>query len=39
MYGRNVLALVTALWKDGALAAEDEIARAMLVVHQGKVLL
>jgi NAD(P) transhydrogenase subunit alpha len=39
MYGRNVLTLVTTLWKDGQLAQEDEIARAMLVVHQGKVLL
>ncbi len=39
MYGRNVLTLVTALWKEGALAVEDDIARAMLVVHQGKVLL
>ncbi len=39
MYGRNVLTLVTTLWKDGKLAAEDEIARAMLVVNEGKVLL
>jgi len=39
MYGRNVLSLVTTLWKDGALAVDDEIAKAMLVVHQGKVLL
>ncbi|HET6440714.1 MAG TPA: Re/Si-specific NAD(P)(+) transhydrogenase subunit alpha [Anaeromyxobacter sp.] len=39
MYGRNVLSILTALWKDGQLAAGDEIARAMLVVHQGKVLL
>ena len=38
MYGRNVLSLVTTLWKDGALALEDEITKAMLVVHQGKVL-
>ncbi|HEX9107922.1 MAG TPA: Re/Si-specific NAD(P)(+) transhydrogenase subunit alpha [Longimicrobiales bacterium] len=39
MYGRNVLTLVTTLWKDGKLAADDDIARAMLVVNQGKVLL
>ncbi len=39
MYGRNVLTLVTTLWKDGAFVADDEIAKAMLVVHQGKVLL
>jgi len=25
------------LWKDGKLALEDEIATAMLVVHDGKV--
>ncbi len=39
MYGRTVLSLVTTLWKDGKLAVEDDIAQAMLVVHQGKVLL
>ncbi len=39
MYGRNVLTLVTTLWKEGAFAAGDEIATAMLVVNQGKVLL
>jgi NAD(P) transhydrogenase subunit alpha len=39
MYGRNVTALVTTLWKDGALVAEDDITKAMLVVNQGKVLL
>jgi NAD(P) transhydrogenase subunit alpha len=39
MYGRNVLTLVTTLWKEGRLAAEDDIARAMLVVNQGKVVL
>jgi H+-translocating NAD(P) transhydrogenase subunit alpha len=39
MYGRNVLSLVTALWKDGKLAPGDDIAAAMLVVNQGKVLL
>jgi NAD(P) transhydrogenase subunit alpha len=39
MYGRNVFTLVTTLWKDGAFVADDEIAKAMLVVHQGKVLL
>jgi NAD(P) transhydrogenase subunit alpha len=39
MYGRNVFTLVSTLWKDGALVADDEIAKAMLVVHQGKVLL
>jgi NAD(P) transhydrogenase subunit alpha len=39
MYGRNVLALLTTLWKDGKLAADDDIARAMRIVDQGKVLL
>jgi NAD(P) transhydrogenase subunit alpha len=39
MYGRNVLSLLTALWKDGKLAPGDDIAAAMLVVNQGKVLL
>ncbi len=39
MYGRNVLALLGALWKDGKLADQDEIARAMMVVNQGKVVL
>ncbi len=39
MYGRNVLTLVTTLWKDGRFLAEDDIARAMLIVNQGKVLL
>jgi NAD(P) transhydrogenase subunit alpha len=37
MYGRNVTTLVQHLWKDGRLALEDEIATAMLVVHEGKV--
>jgi NAD(P) transhydrogenase subunit alpha len=37
MYGRNVVTLVQHLWKDGKLALEDEIATAMLVVHDGKV--
>ena len=39
MYGRNFLALVLALFREGQLAVQDEIAAAMLVVHQGKVLL
>jgi NAD(P) transhydrogenase subunit alpha len=39
MYGRNVLSLITALWKDGKLAPGDDIVAAMLVVNQGKVLL
>jgi len=39
MYGRNVLALLLALFPEGQLADKDEIAAAMLVVHQGKVLL
>jgi NAD(P) transhydrogenase subunit alpha len=37
MYGRNVITLAQHLWKDGKLALEDEIASAMLVVHDGKV--
>jgi NAD(P) transhydrogenase subunit alpha len=37
MYGRNVTTLVQHLWKDGRLALDDEIATAMLVVHDGKV--
>ena len=38
-YGRNVLALLQHLAKDGRLALdlEDEITAAMLVVHDGKV--
>jgi len=39
MYGRNVLALLSALWKEGRLDPGDDIASAMLVVNQGKVLL
>jgi len=39
MYGRNVLTLVTTLWKDGKLAEDDDILAAMRVVNQGKVLL
>jgi len=39
MYGRNVLALLLALFREGQFAEKDEIAMAMLVVHQGKVLL
>jgi NAD(P) transhydrogenase subunit alpha len=39
MYGRNVVTLLTTVWKDGALNLEDDIAKAMLVVNQGKVLL
>jgi H+-translocating NAD(P) transhydrogenase subunit alpha len=39
MYGRNLLTLITTLWKDGKLADDDDIARAMRVVGQGKVLL
>ena len=38
MYGRNVLTLVTALWKDGRWPTDDDITRAMRVVDQGKVL-
>jgi NAD(P) transhydrogenase subunit alpha len=39
MYGRNVLSLLQHLAKDGRLALDlqDEIAAAMLVVHDGKV--
>jgi len=39
MYGRNVVTLLTTVWKDGALNMEDDIVKAMLVVNQGKVLL
>jgi NAD(P) transhydrogenase subunit alpha len=39
MYGRNLVTLLTTVWKDGALNLEDDIAKAMLVVNQGKVLL
>jgi NAD(P) transhydrogenase subunit alpha len=39
MYGRNLVALVSTLWKDGTLVAEDDIVRAMRVVSQGKVVL
>lgn len=40
MFGRNVLALLQHLLKDGSLVLDstDEITGAMLVVHQGKVL-
>jgi NAD(P) transhydrogenase subunit alpha len=40
MFGRNILALLQHLVKDGALALEptDEITGAMLVVHDGRVL-
>jgi NAD(P) transhydrogenase subunit alpha len=40
MFGRNILALLQHLVKDGALVldAADEITGAMLVVHEGKVL-
>ena len=40
MFGRNVLALLQHLVKDGAIVIDpaDEITGAMLVVHQGKVL-
>jgi len=39
MYGRNVITLLQHLVKDGKLAVDpaDEIASAMLVVHDGKV--
>jgi NAD(P) transhydrogenase subunit alpha len=39
MYGRNVTALLQHLAKDGRLRLDpqDEIVRAMLVVHEGKV--
>ena len=40
MFGRNILALLQHLVKDGAIVLDpaDEITGAMLVVHQGKVL-
>jgi NAD(P) transhydrogenase subunit alpha len=40
MFGRNVLALLQHLVKDGSIVLDpgDEITGAMLVVHQGKVL-
>ena len=40
MFGRNILALLQHLVKDGAVLLDpaDEITGAMLVVHQGKVL-
>src|SRR5690349_24991806 len=40
MFGRNILALLQHLVKDGALVLDpaDEITGAMLMVHQGKVL-
>jgi NAD(P) transhydrogenase subunit alpha len=40
MFGRNILALLQHLVKDGAIILDpaDEITGAMLVVHQGKVL-
>jgi NAD(P) transhydrogenase subunit alpha len=38
MYGRNVLTLLTTVWKDGKLDLQDDIVAAMLVVSQGKVL-
>lgn len=40
MFGRNILALLQHLVKDGAVVLDpaDEITGAMLVVHQGKVL-
>jgi NAD(P) transhydrogenase subunit alpha len=40
MFGRNILALLQHLVKDGALVLDptDEITGAMLIVHQGKVL-
>ncbi|MFT3915128.1 MAG: Re/Si-specific NAD(P)(+) transhydrogenase subunit alpha [Anaeromyxobacteraceae bacterium] len=38
MYGRNVVTLLTHLWKDGKLVdPADDIAGPMLVVHDGKV--
>jgi NAD(P) transhydrogenase subunit alpha len=37
LYGRNVQTLIQHLAKDGALDLGDEIAQAMLVVHDGKV--
>jgi NAD(P) transhydrogenase subunit alpha len=39
MYGRNIVTLLTTVWKEGALNMEDDIVKAMLVVNQGKVLL
>jgi NAD(P) transhydrogenase subunit alpha len=40
MFGRNILALLQHLVKDGAVVLDpaDEITGAMLVVHQGKIL-
>lgn len=38
LYGRNLATVAATLWKDGRLDRTDEIARAMLVVDQGKVL-
>jgi NAD(P) transhydrogenase subunit alpha len=40
MFGRNILALLQHLVKDGALVLDpkDEITGAMLMVHDGKVL-
>jgi NAD(P) transhydrogenase subunit alpha len=40
MFGRNILALLQHLVKDGAVVLDpgDEITGAMLMVHQGKVL-
>jgi NAD(P) transhydrogenase subunit alpha len=40
MFGRNILALLQHLVKDGSIVLDpaDEITSAMLVVHQGKVL-
>jgi len=40
MFGRNILALLQHLVKDGTLTIDpaDEITGAMLIVHQGKVL-
>ena len=40
MFGRNILALLQHLVKDGAMVLDpaDEITGAMLVVHNGKVL-
>jgi len=40
MFGRNILALLQHLVKDGVLVVDpaDEITGAMLMVHQGKVL-
>jgi NAD(P) transhydrogenase subunit alpha len=38
LYGRNLATVAATLWKDGRLDRGDEIAAAMRLVDQGKVL-